>query len=620
MEITKEENQNFKKSNIYIQKARKRFIWFSVLGLLAISIVSIVSLKYHEIVVEQQKLTQDLYSKLSKQFLLINKVSNISERFEDNKTGEDLVSLKENFGTALADLKSERESFANWINNNKFSEIQEVYNLLKDKKVHRKMEAFISTAEGLLNEEYNDYLEIKKAVRYLAKSSSSGLGETFNTINLKIKEIQDSSLDDLHQTGTVLLLLTVFQVVFLWALIFRPLYNIVFTQQKGMAKALIQAQSASRSKTDFLANISHEIRTPMTAILGYAGLLKSEKLSREELEKSLEIINQNATHLLGLIDEILDISKIEAGKFHVENEKVDVFTLLNEVYSLIGVKASEKNIKLNFESEGQIPEEVLIDPKRLKQILFNIIGNSIKFTDQGSVSLKVNYNYESRSLFFEVKDTGKGIAPEMLKKLFKPFQQVDTSVSRVHGGAGLGLALSKGIAEAMGGTIRVLESREDVGTTIEIEIKANLVKKQMKTNNLKQEELEKKSIDIRDKLKKRKILVVDDAKENAELFRIYLNMAGAEVQIANDGVKAIEYVEKYKEELDLILLDLQMPGRDGFQVLKELHSGGFEKPIVALTAHAMQEEKTKTKEAGFNAHITKPVTAETLVQTVLELI
>ena len=129
MEITKEENQNFKKSNVYIQKARKRFIWFSVLGLLAISIVSIVSLKYHEIVVEQQKLTQDLYSKLSKQFLLINKVSNISERFEDNKTGEDLVSLKENFGTALADLKSERESFANWINNNKFSEIQEVYNL-----------------------------------------------------------------------------------------------------------------------------------------------------------------------------------------------------------------------------------------------------------------------------------------------------------------------------------------------------------------------------------------------------------------------------------------------------------------------------------------------------------
>ena len=596
-----------------------KFLVYSLIGIGLISLVSYFALNIHMQIVKKQASYQTLYSMVSNQFNLVSQISVLSSKFSDELTQKEVKDLEIKFKDLLAKLNTENENFNLWLSEYKFSNFETIEELLVKEKVDKKMLLFMKRARQLVNDEALSPKKTKQNIRFLTDNSRDGLGEVFSFLAAKIEKEQVYSLNTLNKAGVALVVLCILQVLLVWLLVFKPLYSTILVQHQRISDALLNAKSANRSKTDFLANISHEIRTPMTAIMGYADILKRENLAAEEKFDAIKIIDQNASHLLGLIDEILDISKIESGKFNFEMQEVDVSTFLNEVYSLINVKSEDKGIGLIFRNRGEIPKKIMTDPKRLKQILFNILGNAIKFTEVGFVELTLSFNKESSFLVFTVKDTGKGISLENRGKLFRPFEQADTSVARKYGGTGLGLALSRNIARGMGGDVRILDSKVGVGTIFEIflhvgESHKDELMSSFSTSVVKGKELKFDS----NELKNKKILVVDDAKENARLFKMYLMEAGAVVEVAHDGEQALQMARS--DYFDIILLDLQMPGKDGFQVLRELRERSFSKPVVALTAHAMKEEKDKTREAGFDYHISKPVKPNDLIRSVATLI
>lgn len=604
-----------KESNRLIKNTKKKFFIYSFFGVALISIVSYLGLNLHVQSVKRQSSIQKMYTMINRQITLVSEISLLSERFDEQLTSSDFNRLAQEFRVVLEKLDRESSEFHRWLTQNDFSAVQNIEGALKDNQVESKMSLFLSRARKLTDVDSMNQVKMRKYIRLLTQSSQQGLGEVLRFIQSKIKKEQEESLSVLGRAGFMLVGLCLLQVVLVWLLVFKPLYSAILTQHRKLSEAALKAESASRSKTDFLANISHEIRTPMTAILGYADMLNRDSVSSDEKEDAIKVINQNASHLLGLIDEILDLSKIEAGKFTFKKEWTHLSSLLNEVYSLLNVKAEEKGIDLIFKNQGRIPQEIATDPKRLKQVLFNVLGNAIKFTKQGSVELIVSFQEKKQKLSFVVKDTGIGMTLSQKKKLFRPFEQADTSVARKYGGTGLGLVLSKGIAQGMGGDVRILRTRPGVGTEIEIVIDTKNSPEDQWLSSFSTHVVEEENSQVRgDELKGSRILVVDDAKENARLFSLYLQEAGAEVEVAHNGDVAIDSVKS--RFFDLVLLDLQMPGKDGFQVIRELRKQEFDRPVVALTAHAMQEEKEKTRDAGFNDHITKPVKPDFLIRSV----
>lgn len=605
------------KAQQLIYQTKKKFIAFTLAGGLVVVCVSALALRYHHQVISQQTSIQNLYSLINSQLSLINKISNLSERFGETKEkGAEYDQLIVEFNKLIIELNKDNFSLDYWLLNNDYAQFEEIQKIFKNEKVSEKIQNYINRARSLADKTPDSFKEIRRDIRYLSFNSRAGLRTVFDFANEKILAKQSESLALLERMGMLFVSLCVLQVLLVWLLVFKPLYSTILTQHNRLSEALLQAKAANRSKTDFLANISHEIRTPMTAIIGYAEVLRKDMLPETERDNTVEIIEQNANHLLELVDEILDVAKMEAGKFDVENEEVDFVRLLNEVYSLINVKAEDKGIDLVFKNKGEIPQEILADKKRIKQILFNIVGNAIKFTDKGYVELTVSFDdSESNRLTFEVKDTGCGIPEGQVDKLFRPFEQADTSTVRAYGGSGLGLVLSRGLAQGMGGDIIISSSKVGVGTNIIITLNAgvhageSLVSKF--SSNISHPE---SHIQSQESLAGAKILVVDDAKENARLFKMHLVEAGADVETANDGQQAIDLV--LSKHFDLILLDLQMPGKDGYQVVSELRATFPDLPILALTAHAMAEEKVKTSEAGFNGHITKPVKSNDLIDIV----
>lgn len=602
-----------------IKEMKRKFILYSALGVLLFSVISFFAYQTHRGVIDQQSSIQKAYTFVGNQINLVNKISILSEKFDDFVEVKEYIVLQNEFQRLIKQLDRENEQFNKWLANAEFSEVKNFEDLLLRNDIDSKMLLFMKRARELVNDNSLSNTDIRNNIRYLSDSSREGLVDVLAFIGMKIQKIQADSMSDLHNMGITLVSLCVAQLVLIWLLVFRPLYATIVHQHDKISDALLKAESANRSKTDFLANISHEIRTPMTAILGYADILKREKVSAQDREDAIRIIDQNANHLIGLIDEILDISKIEAGRFDFEEVEIDLPTFLNEIHSLINVKAQEKGIDLIFDNVGRIPKKILTDPKRLKQIIYNILGNAIKFTSEGFVRLEVSFDTRNDRLSIKVRDTGIGISKSQIKELFRPFQQADTSVARKFGGTGLGLVLSRGLAQAMGGDVKILSSKPGVGTTVGVSIQAGVINDSdfitnFSTNIIIQENTAINKCDLLNK----KILVVDDAKENARLFAMYLDQAGADVTVAHEGQTAIDLA--LKNFFDIVLLDLQMPEKDGFTVIRELRENDFDRPVVALTAHAMQEEKEKTAKAGFNAHITKPVKPDYLIEQISALI
>lgn len=392
------------------------------------------------------------------------------------------------------------------------------------------------------------------------------------------------------------------------------------THLKGVEAELISARDSAevsnRTKSFFLANMSHEIRTPIGIIMGFVDILNSTTLSEEEKKHNMAIIKRNCRQLLNIIDDILDISKVEAGQLKIRSEFINTLELLQDLKSILKLKVENKNIAIEVKATGKVPSTFFSDNTRLRQIILNICGNAIKFTKEGIVS--VECFFKENKIYFRVKDTGLGIEAIEIEKLFKPFSQVDSSNTREFGGTGLGLALSRKLARELGGDV-VLESSEiHQGSTFLISVDTGHVEgKDMIEDSSDQDGMKKKSVSIERvtaNLMNKNILVVDDSPDNRLLISYMLRKMGLSVDTAIDGKEALQ--KAFDKDYDLILMDLQMPNMGGYETVMNLRNSGYIKPIVALTAHAMKDEKEKCLSNGFTDYLTKPIDKELLVTTI----
>ncbi|WII72383.1 response regulator [Bdellovibrio sp. 22V] len=387
-----------------------------------------------------------------------------------------------------------------------------------------------------------------------------------------------------------------------------------------LIKAEKEAKAASVSKTSFLANMSHEIRTPMNAILGFTELMLDPYQTAEERIECIHTVQRNASQLLKIIDEILDISKVESGHMQIEKVEVNVPTLLDDLKNLLQLQAADKGLELRFGLDTEIPRTIISDPTRLRQILLNLIGNAIKFTQKGSVVINVAWHAKESAeardkMEFRIIDTGVGVSAEHAHRLFQPFMQEDSSTTRKFGGTGLGLALSRQLARAMGGDISLLRSEQGKGSEFLIQVDAPALSDTSFVDNLSVAVKRKtKNFPKRgdERLKGMRILLVEDVVDNQALMVHFLNLAGATVEVANDGYEGV--AKALAGKFDAVLMDIQMPKLDGYEATKRLRQQGYKTPIIALTAHALNEERDKSIEAGCDDHLSKPVEFNSLIE------
>ncbi|MCK4626825.1 MAG: response regulator, partial [Phycisphaerae bacterium] len=384
-------------------------------------------------------------------------------------------------------------------------------------------------------------------------------------------------------------------------------------------KMATAAEMADQTKSEFLANMSHEIRTPLTAILGYTELMMDPEQESDERTKCLTIVRRNGEHLLMLINDILDISKIEAGKLTIESRRYSIPPVVSEVLSMMRVRAIDKGITLSAEYAGPLPKEITSDEARLRQSLINLVGNAVKFTDTGGVKMIVSFLHEWRdgtpAVEIKVTDTGIGISPENLDKLFEAFTQADASTSRKYGGTGLGLAITRRIAELMGGELKA-ESTFGEGSTFTITIPAGDIEG-VEMLEHPAEAVIRQSAEVQmssDALSGKRILLAEDGEDNMRLIKAILKKAGAEVVGVENGLLAVEQTESQK--FDVILMDMQMPEMDGYEATAHLRKNGYTSPIIALTAHAMASDREKCIKAGCDDHLTKPIERAKFIPTI----
>jgi PAS domain S-box-containing protein len=380
------------------------------------------------------------------------------------------------------------------------------------------------------------------------------------------------------------------------------------SEQKAQSAMLDKytAEAASNTKSAFLANMSHEIRTPLTSIIGFSESLLDSDSSMQDRVESIGTIIRSGKHLLKIINDILDLSKIEANKLDISASNFPIIEILSDVQALVGLLAEGKSIAFKVGYNWPLPQNVCSDQLRLKQILINLCNNAIKFTSNGSVDLRVGYDADINKLRFDIIDTGIGLTPEQMDKLFSPFMQADVTTTRQYGGTGLGLYLSRLLAKCLGGDITV-ESTPGKGSCFTLVIDAGDVEGEILLHSPPE-------VTIAPKLSPKqediyavhgKVLLAEDNLDNQVLISRYLSKQGAQVSIADNGEIAVQ--QAMQGGYDLILIDMQMPVMDGPTATRSLRAQGYTGPIVALTANAMQEDVDKCLAAGCNDFLSKPV-------------
>jgi PAS domain S-box-containing protein len=383
--------------------------------------------------------------------------------------------------------------------------------------------------------------------------------------------------------------------------------------QTQLKNAKETAEAASRMKSSFVANMSHELRTPLGAILGFTELLKRDDTSADERKKYLDIIDRSGRSLTQILNGALDLSQVEAGNMRIENAVISVRDVIAEVANLLDVEKRKQGLYLNVSIDPDAPEFVCTDAVRLKQILINLVGNALKFTAQGGVTIRLEAPRPGWPLVIAVRDTGIGIAPEFWSRLFQPFSQIDSSNTRQFGGTGLGLALSRRLAQLLGGDVVLLESATGQGSTFVLQLPAQA---EVPGLHDQPEDGEEPVPSLERRFDGLHMLVVDDSSDNRLLMARLLESQGATVDFAEHGQQAV--AKSTDRNFDLILMDIQMPVMDGLAATRELRRTGFKKPIIAVTAHAMKEETQRCIDAGCTGHLAKPIDPERLTQLIIK--
>jgi signal transduction histidine kinase len=391
----------------------------------------------------------------------------------------------------------------------------------------------------------------------------------------------------------------------------------------------LRAEGANRAKSEFLANMSHEIRTPMTAILGYADLLLDDSdLSRERRTEMLHTLQRNGDHLLCIVNDVLDLSKIEAGRMSVESLPCSPWGIVTEAASLLRVQAEAKGLGWHLEFETPLPEIIHSDPTRLRQVLMNLLGNAVKFTELGQVRLVCRCRTdEPARLEFDVIDTGIGIAPPQRSGLFEPFTQSDSSMSRRFGGTGLGLTISQRFAQMLGGDVELVHSQPDSGSCFRLTVATGslegvrMVGPDEPSLPTSPRSSPAAAREPSGSLVGVQVLLAEDGPDNQRLISFVLKKAGAEVVVVDNGQRAVDQVLSDEgAPFDVILMDMQMPVMDGYSATTELRRQGYRGPIIALTAHAMTGDRERCLEAGCDDYATKPIQRDRLVAMVADWI
>jgi signal transduction histidine kinase/FixJ family two-component response regulator len=390
----------------------------------------------------------------------------------------------------------------------------------------------------------------------------------------------------------------------------------------SLEEAQLKAEQASLAKSQFLASMSHEIRTPLTAIIGY-----SEELAvggKNEFDpKTIESIHRNGTHLLGIINDILDLSKIEAGRLEVEHIATPLTAVISEIAEMMDAQATTKGLQFEIVARNPIPTQIFTDPMRLRQILLNLIGNAIKFTTHGSIKLeceKLSDNSGRSLLKFSVTDTGIGMNDEEQSRLFQCFTQADQTMSRRFGGSGLGLVISKRLVNMLGGDISVT-SQKGIGSTFSFTFWSGMIDDVPHTTTLravssKSNVVPTSSPPIQFQAR---ILLAEDGIDNQRLINAILKKAGCEVTIVENGQQTLDAIREATargEKYDVILSDMMMPVMDGYTSVTRLRQDGYTGPIIALTAHAMEGERERCLAAGCDDFATKPINRQVFLETI----
>ncbi len=383
---------------------------------------------------------------------------------------------------------------------------------------------------------------------------------------------------------------------------------------KRLETAKEDSEKANRAKSEFLANMSHEIRTPIGAIIGFIDIvLGSNRLNGED-SGHLAIAQRNSKQLLALIDDILDLSKVEAGQMNLEQIEFSLIEVLRDVVVAKQLVANEKGVEVRLRFRSKIPARVTTDSVRLRQILLNLVSNAIKFTNTGTVTIEVGF--ADPHLKVSVIDTGIGMTNEQAGKLFRPFSQADSSTTRKFGGTGLGLSLSKKLASLLGGELTLAHTVPGQGShfifwcpmtvSATTEMVSSLEPASIQTHT-------EHATEMPSAFSGKRILLVEDSADNQLLISHYLKKTGCEIAIAGDGRQGVAMALKHN--YDLILMDIQMPLMDGHQAIRALRAENITIPVVALTAHAMVEERKRAETSGFDAYLTKPIDRNALLTT-----
>ncbi len=380
---------------------------------------------------------------------------------------------------------------------------------------------------------------------------------------------------------------------------------------KGVEIAKIEkesAESANLAKSRFLAHMSHEIRTPLTAMLGFTELAKDSQHSVEENSQFLEIIKRNGDHLLRVINDILDLSRVEDGNFEIEVVEFNFIDLISEVIKLLKPTAQAKELTICLSIEKNLQFLMSSDPRLFRQILINMLGNAIKFTNRGGITIEVTSNPSKSAFTMAMTDTGLGIEAEEQKKLFQPFSQANASLNRKFGGTGLGLDLSRKLSRLLGGDLILLKSNPGEGSTFEL----NLPFYPIVNPSRKYSDAVNSNVSTRYSTENMKVLVAEDSQDNQLLIKYFLKGTGIELSFVGNGIEAV--AKANSRRFDAILMDIQMPEMDGYEATSILRKSGYLQPIIALTAHTFKEEKEKALHIGFTDFVSKPISKDLLIK------